>query len=69
MSASKLIKHALVEERLTQAEFANIIKKQPEQFRNALYRDSMNFKTLEKWLDAIGYEVIIRKRETGKLVG
>ena len=67
MGASKKIKKILIDKGLSQAEFAGIVNKDPQQMRNSLCRDSSNYATIEKWLDAIGVDIVFRDRETGRL--
>ena len=68
MSVSKLLKKALIDEEMTQAEFAALIDKDPQQVRNALYRDRFNYSIAEQWFEALGYEIVIRNRKTGKVI-
>ena len=68
MSVSRLIRKALVDEKMTQNELASLLGKDPQQVRNSLYRDSFNFSNAEAWFDALGYEIVIRNKETGKII-
>ena len=69
MGASRLIKHALLDENMTQYDLADAVGKDHQQVRNALYRDTFNFSIAEEWLNAIGYEIVIRKKDTNKIIG
>ena len=68
MSVSRLFKKALIDEDMTQKQFASLIDKDVQQVRNALYRDSFNFNSAEKWFDALGYEIVIRNKQTGRII-
>ena len=68
MSVSRLIRKALVDEKMTQAELASLLDKDPQQVRNTLYRDSFKFANAEAWFDALGYEIVIRNKKTGKII-
>lgn len=67
MGASKKIKKILIDKDMTQEDFADAIGKEAQQTRNALYRDSSSFSTIENWLDAIGCDIVFRDRATGKI--
>lgn len=67
MSASKKIKKILIDRGMTQSDFADAIGKDPQQTRNALYRDSFYYNMLESWLDSIDCDIVFRDRQTGKL--
>lgn len=62
MGASELIKNALKDKKITQEEFAHMLKKDPQQLRNLLYRDTFRFSTAEEWLDMLGYEIVVKKK-------
>ena len=70
MGASKRIKQILIEEGLTQKQFADIVmpgsNANAQQVRDHLRRDSFRFSTVERWLDAIGYDIVFESRKTGK---
>lgn len=70
MGASKRIKQILIEEGLTQKQFADIVmpdsNANAQQVRDHLHRDSFRFSTVERWLDAIGYDIVFESRKTGK---
>ena len=68
MSISRLIRKALVDEHMTQNELAALLGKDPQQVRNTLYRDSFNSSTAEAWFNALGYEIVIRNKKTGKII-
>lgn len=67
MGASKKIKKILIDRDMTQNDFAEAIGKDPQQTKNALYRDTFNYNLLEQWLDAIGCEIVFRDKASGRL--
>ncbi len=70
MGASKRIKQILIEEGLTQKQFADIVMPDrgvnAQQVRDNLSRDTFRFSTVEQWLDALGYDIVFVNRQTGK---
>lgn len=70
MGAAKRIRQILIEEDLTQAQFAEMIKPEAganaQQVRDTLTRDSFRFSTLEEWLDVLGYDIVFISRKSGK---
>ncbi len=68
MGVSRLIKKALIDGNMTQNDFAKLIGKDPQQVRNALYRDSFTFAIAKQWFEALGYELVIRNKETGRII-
>lgn len=68
MGIAKLIKKALIDEDMTQGQFAELMGKDPQQVRNALYRDSFLYGIAEEWVNALGYEIVIRNKRTGKII-
>ena len=67
MGASKKIKKILIDRDMTQAQLADAIGKDVQQTKNALYRDTFTYNTLEKWLEAIDCEIVFRDRTNGRL--
>ena len=67
MGASKKIKKILIDRDMTQAQLADAIGKDVQQTKNALYRDTFTYSTLEKWLEAIDCEIVFRDKTTGRL--
>lgn len=68
MGAGRLIKTALKHNKMTQDTFASLLGKDPQQVRNALYRDSFQYSIAEEWLNALGYEFVIRDKFTGEII-
>ncbi len=68
MGASRLIKKALIDENMKQNELASLMGRDAQQVRNALHRDSFTYGIFEEYLDAMGYEVVIRNKATGKII-
>ena len=70
MGASKRIKQILIEEGLSQKQFAEIVMPEgvsaAQQLRDYLCRDTFKFSTVERWLDALGYDIVFVSRKTGK---
>jgi len=70
MGASKRIKQILIEEGLTQKDFAQIVMPDAgvptQQVRDYLNRDTFRFSTVEAWLDALGYDIVFVNRKTKK---
>lgn len=70
MGASKRIRQILIEEDMSQKDFADIVMPDRganvQQVRDHLCRDSFKFNTVEEWLDALGYDIVFESRKTGK---
>lgn len=67
MGASRKLKDALKYKKITQIELAKQTGKDLQALRNMLYRDNMTYATVELLADAIGCDVVLRDRKTGKL--
>lgn len=67
MGAGKLIKSALKHNKMTQDALASLLSRDPQQVRNALYRDRFQYSIAEEWLNALGYELVIRDKFTGEI--
>ena len=66
MSASKQIKQAMLEKNIKISDLAEMINMKPQPLSNKLYRDTMSYSDVEKIADALGCDVRIVDRETGK---
>ena len=67
MGASKKLKMLMVDKEITQKELAEMLGKTLNNVRNTLYKDNFRMETLEAWADALGCDVVLRDRKTGKL--
>lgn len=68
MGASKKIKKALIDKGIKQKELAEVLGyKSINSLYNMLNRDNMTFENAERWANAIGCDVVLRDRETGKI--
>ncbi len=67
MGASEHIKRALKDKRVTQEELAERVKKPRQTVYNMMSRDTMKFSMVEVYADAIGCDVVLIDRETGKV--
>lgn len=68
MGASKKIKIALYDKGIKQMDFAKFLGyKSINSFYNMLNRDNMTYAVVEKWADALGCDVVLRDRESGKI--
>lgn len=66
MGASKQIKQVMIEKNIKVGELAGKIGMNPQPFSTKLYRDTMSFSDVEKIADALGCDVKLVDRETGK---
>lgn len=66
MGASKQIKQVMIEKNIKINELAEKIGMNPQPLSNKLYRDTMSYTDVEKLADALGCDVKIVDRETGK---
>lgn len=64
--ASKKLRMAMIDKGITQVAFAEMIGKPTQSFYNMMNRNTMTFKTVEEFADALGCDVVLRDRETGK---
>ena len=70
MGASKKIKMALIDKGITQKELAEMVGYRHEgSIYNMMKKDNMTFARIEMWADAIGCDVVLRDRESGKIYG
>lgn len=68
MGASKKIKKALYDKDILQMDFAQMLGyKSINSFYNMLSRDNMTFAVVERWADALGCDIVLKDRETGKI--
>ena len=68
MGAGRLIKTALKHNKMTQDALASLLDKDAQQVRNALYRDRFQYSIAEEWLNALGYEIVIKDKFTGEII-
>lgn len=68
MGISRLIRKALIDEKMTQGELASLLGRDYQQVRNALCRDTFTYNIAEEWVNALGYEIVIRNKTTGKVI-
>ena len=66
MSASKQIKQAMLEKNIKVSDLAEKIGMKPQPLSTKLYRDTMSYSDVEKIADALGCDVRIVDRATGK---
>lgn len=68
MGASKKIKMALLDKGIHQNELAQRLGyKGINSIYNMLSRDNMTYAVVERWADAIGCDVVLRDRVSGKI--
>ena len=67
MGATKKLKKAMVERKMTMVQLADALGKPFTTVRNTMYKDNMRISTLEEYADALGCDVVLRDRETGEL--
>lgn len=68
MGASKKIRKALVEKGINQVRLAEIAGKDVGALRNQLYRDNLTYASVEHLCDVLGYDIVFRDRETGRII-
>ena len=66
MGMSEHIKNALKAKKLKIRDLAEMTDTPEQTLYNAMSRDSVPFKTVEMYADAIGCDIIFRNRETGE---
>ena len=67
MGATVHIKTAMVVKGVKSGDLAEQLEKIPQTFYNMLNRDSMRFSEVEAIADALGCDVVLRDRETGRI--
>lgn len=68
MGASKKIKMVLLDKDMKKKDFAAMLGYEGQNtIYNMLGRDKMSYEAVEKWLDALGCDIVFRDRETGKI--
>lgn len=68
MGASKKIKKMLIDKGLTQVELAELADKNVLTLRNQLSRDNLTYKSVEHLCDVLGYDIVFRDKQTGRIV-
>lgn len=66
MGASKQIKQVMIEKNVKINELAEKIGMKPQPLSNKLYRDTMSYTDVETIANALGCDVKIIDRDTGK---
>ncbi len=66
MGASKQIKQVMIEKNIKVSELAEKIGMKPQPLSNKLFRDTMSYNDVEKIAAAMGCDVKIVDRETGR---
>lgn len=66
MGASKQIKQVMIEKNIKVGELAEKIGMKPQPLSNKLFRDTMSYTDVEKIANALGCDVKIVDRSTGK---
>lgn len=70
MGVSKKLKMAMIDKDIKQKDMADLLGyTNINSVYNALNRDSMTFEIAERWADALGCDIVLRDRETGKIYG
>lgn len=67
MGASKKLKKAMIDKKVTQVTLAEMTGKNLQALRNMFYRDNMTYATIEQLADALGCDVVLQDRETGEI--
>lgn len=67
MDAQKALKAVMKHKRITQHKLAETLGKPYNTVRNTLYGSNMKIETLTEMADALGCDVVLRDRKTGKL--
>lgn len=67
MGAKKKLKMAMIDKGINQIDLAEMTGRKIGTLRNMLFRDNMAYTTVEQLADALGCDVILRDRKTGKL--
>lgn len=66
MGASKQIKQVMIEKNIKVSELAEKIGMKPQPLSNKLFRDTMSYSDVEKIAAAMGCDVKIVDRKTGR---
>ncbi len=69
MGASILIKTAMLQKGIKLGELAKRTNYNPQALSVKLNRDSMNFDGVQQLADALGCDVVLRDRASGKIYG
>lgn len=68
MGMNRIIKTAMLAKKVKSGELAELLGKDKQAFYNWLSRDTMGDKIIEV-ADALGCDIVLRDRETGKIYG
>ena len=66
MGAGKHIKTAMIDKGIKAGKVAEILGDNPQVFYNKMSRDSFKYAEAERIADALGCDIVLRDRETGK---
>lgn len=66
MGMAATIKQILKDQKVSQIELANRVGCSKQTVYNVMHQDSMSLQTLEKYVEALGCEILIRDKDTGK---
>lgn len=66
MGMAATIKQILKDQKISQIELANRVGCSKQTVYNVMHQDSMSLQTLEKYVEALGCEILIRDKDTGK---
>lgn len=68
MGASKKLKMVMIDKDIKQKDMAEVLGyTNINSLYNVLNRDSMSFEAVERWANALGCDVVLKDRETGKI--
>ena len=67
MGIAKKLKAALLYNDMTQVELAEKLGKSHSAVRNAIFNGNITYNNLEEMAGAIGCDVVLRDRKTGKI--
>lgn len=65
MSGSKIIRQVMLDTDTSVKAIAEALQQQPQTISNRLFRDTWRLDTFQKWLAAMGADVVIKVRSTG----
>lgn len=67
MGASKHLKAAMKDKKIRVEDLSEMVDKPMQTIYNMMYRDTMKFNQVEIYAEALGCEVVLRDKETGKV--
>lgn len=67
MGASKKLKKAMIDKDIKQTDLSAVTGRAVQTLRNIMSRDNMNYATVEELADALGCDIVLRDRETGRI--